>query len=141
MVERILVPTDGSETAASAMDAAVAMAERDDAEVHVLNVVNSRYYDTSIDSAVAPLRERGEGYVAELADRAEAAGVAVVTTVEVGRPARTILAYAADEDVDLIVMGTTGRGDLQRRLLGSVTEFVVTHADVPVHVVPAVDRE
>jgi nucleotide-binding universal stress UspA family protein len=39
------------------------------------------------------------------------------------------------------VIGTRGRGGLQHRLLGSVTDYVVTHAAVPVHVVPEPDRD
>lgn len=65
------------------------------------------------------------------------AGVPVTTAVEVGRPAHHLLEYADANDVDLVVMGTRGRGGLPRRLLGSVTDYVVTHAAVPVHVVPA----
>jgi nucleotide-binding universal stress UspA family protein len=138
MYDRILVPTDGSPTANAAMAAAVEFATRDDAEIHVLNVINTRYYDTSIDSAVEPLRERGEGYVDSLAELAADADVPVTTAVEIGRPAGVILAYVDDYDIDLVVMGTSGRGDLERRLLGSTTEHVVTHAGVPVHVVPSV---
>jgi nucleotide-binding universal stress UspA family protein len=138
MYDRILVPTDGSPTASSAMQAAVEMAARDGAEIHVLNVINTRYYDTSIDSAVEPLRERGEGYVDSLAELATDADVPVTTAVELGRPAQVILESVDDHAIDLVVMGTSGRGDLERRLLGSTTEYVVTHADVPVHVVPAV---
>jgi nucleotide-binding universal stress UspA family protein len=138
MYNRILVPTDGSQTAEAAMSVAVNFAARDGAEIHVLNVINTRYYDTSIDSAVEPLRDRGERYVDSLADQAADAEVPVTTAVEVGRPARAILDYADDHDVDLVVIGTSGRGNLKRRLLGSTTEHVVTHADVPVHVVPAV---
>jgi nucleotide-binding universal stress UspA family protein len=138
MYDRILVPTDGSQTASAAMSAAVEIASRDRAEIHVLNVINTRYYDTSIDSAVEPLRERGEGYVDSLAELAADADVPVTTAVEIGRPAGVILAYVDDYDIDLVVMGTSGRGDLERRLLGSTTEHVVTHAGVPVHVVPSV---
>ena len=139
MYDRILVPTDGSPTANAAMAAAVEFATRDNAEIHVLNVINTRYYDTSIDSAVEPLRERGKGYVDSLAEQAAAAGVSVTTAVEIGRPAGVILAYVDDYDIDLVVMGTSGRGDLKRRLLGSTTEHVITHAPVPVHVVPSVE--
>lgn len=137
MYDRILVPTDGSETAASAMVEAVALADRTGAEVHVIHVVDDWHYDTSIESAVAPLREEGEDYVGRLAAVADEAGVQVTTAVEVGRPARRILEYVDEHDVDLVVVGTRGRGGLPRRLLGSVTDYVVTHARVPVHVVPA----
>jgi nucleotide-binding universal stress UspA family protein len=137
MYERILVPTDGSPTAEAAMEHALEIAGRYGAEVHVLHVISTRRYDTSIESAVAPLRERGEEYVERLAAAAADAGVAVTGAVEVGRPARLLLEYVDDHDVDLVVMGTRGRGGLQHRLLGSVAEYVVTHADVPVQVVPA----
>ena len=134
MAQRILVPTDGSPTAEAAMTAAVELAGPD-AELHILHVINTRYYDTSIESAVAPLREEGTEHVERLA---EAAGnIPTVTAIEVGRPARAILAYVDDHDIDLVVMGSRGRGELRRRLLGSVAHHVVTHAAVPVHVVPA----
>jgi len=137
MYDRILVPTDGSETATAAMREAIDLAARDDAEIHVLTVINTRTYDTSIDSAVEPLRKRGERVVGDLAALASDAGVPVTTAIELGRPARTILEYAREHDVDLVVMGTTGRGGLERRLLGSTTEYVTAHAAVPVQVVPS----
>lgn len=136
---RILVPTDGSETASVAMEAAVELAVTFSADVHVLHVVDSWRYDTSIESAVEPLREEGEALVERLVELAEAADVPVTAAVEVGRPAHHVLEYADEHDVDLIVMGTLGRGGLPRRLLGSVTQYVVTHASIPVHVVPSAE--
>ena len=140
MYSNILVPTDGSGSAAGAMAEALDLAEQSGATVHVLHVIDSRFYDTSIDSAVEPLRNEGEEYVEDLAAMAEDAGVDVTTAVEVGRPARRILEYVSDNDVGLVVMGTRGRSELSRRLLGSVTKYVVPHADVPVHVVASVDE-
>ena len=139
MYERILVPTDGSPTAEAAMAEAVRMAEEHGADVHVLHVVNTRYYDTSIESAVEPLREDAQRHMDRLVDVAEEAGVPTETAIEVGRPGREILEYVDDHGIDLVVMGTRGRGGLRRRLLGSVAEHVVTHADVPVYVVPAAE--
>ena len=140
MYDRILVPTDGSASAEGAMAEALDLAEQGGAAVHVLHVIDSRFYDTSIDSAVAPLREEGEEYVDSLEAMAADTDVDVTTAVEVGRPARRILEYVADNDVGLVVMGTRGRSELSRRLLGSVTRYVVTHADVPVHVVASDDE-
>jgi len=137
MYDKILVPTDGSEGARAAMVEAVALAQRHDAAVHVLHVIDDWHYDTSIDSAVEPLRHEGERYVAELADLAREAAVPVTAVVELGRPGRDVLDYVGAHDVDLVVMGATGRGGLPRRLLGSTTDYVVTNAEVPVHVVPA----
>jgi len=139
MYDRILVPTDGSDHAERAMEAALEMAGQD-TEVHALHVIDTRLYDTSIDSAVAPLRRDGERFTGRLADTAEGTGVSVTTAVELGRPAQAILDYVAANDVDLVVIGTRGRGGLVHRLLGSTTGYVVTHATVPVHVVPAVEK-
>ena len=140
MYERILMPTDGNDRAEAAMEEAMALAEAADATVHVLHVINSRRYDTSIDSATEPLRERGDRYVDKLVEVADGADTPLVTAIEIGRPAQQILEYAAGNEINLIVMGTRGRGGLPGRLLGSVTNYVVTHADVPVHVVPSPDR-
>ena len=137
MYERILVPTDGSPAAEAAIAEAIALARAHDAEVHVLHVIDTWHYDTSIESAVEPLEEEGKRYVDRLAAAVRDAGVHGTVAVERGRPARHVLDYVDEHDVDLVVMGTKGRGGLPRRVLGSVTNYVVTHADVPVHVVPA----
>lgn len=141
MYERILVPTDGSTTAEAAMEQAIALATTFDADVHVLHVIDTRRYDTSIESAVKPLRERGEEYVDRLIEMAEREDVPLTTAIELGRPAHQILEYITGHDIDLVVMGTRGRGGLPHRLLGSVTDYIVTHADIPVHVVPAAKVE
>lgn len=140
MYGRILVPTDGSATAERAMEGALDLAGRYGAEVHALHVIDTLRYDTSIESAVAPLRERGERFTDRLAEMAAGSGVPVTTAVEVGRPAQGILDYVDANDVDLVVLGARGRGGLVHRLLGSVTDYVVTHAAVPVHVVPAAEE-
>jgi len=141
MYARILVPTDGSATAAVAMEQALGLATSYDADIHVLHVIDSWHYDTSIESAIDPLRQRGNEYVEQLTKEAATAGVPTTTAIEVGRPAHRILSYADEHDVDLIVMGTRGQGGLPKRLLGSVTSYVVTHAGVPVHVVPLPDDD
>jgi nucleotide-binding universal stress UspA family protein len=141
MYNRILVPTDGSATAEAAMEHAVDLATRYEADIHVLHVIDTLQYDTSIESAVEPLRERGEEYVEQLVKTVPDTTISITTEIEVGRPARSILAFVDEHDIDLIVMGTRGRGGLPRRLLGSVTSYVVTHAPVPVHVVPPADQK
>jgi len=58
----------------------------------------------------------------------------VVTRIEEGDPHTKITKYA-DEETDMIVMGTRGRSGIEKYLLGSVTEKVVRTADVPVFTV------
>ena len=53
-----------------------------------------------------------------------------------GKPAEVIIKYAKKEKAAYIVMGSRGLGKIRRTLLGSVSDFVVHHADVPVVIVP-----
>ena len=85
------------------MEHANDLAKRYEADVHVLHVIDSWHYDTSIESAVEPLRERGEEYVEQLAETATDVTTPITTAVEVGRPARHILAYVDEHDIDLIM--------------------------------------
>lgn len=99
MHDRILVPTDGSETAQSVMDHALDLAVTYETDIHLLHVINTRQYDTSIESQVAPLRRKGRTYLDQLEERAEDTDIDVSTAIEVGRPAQEILTYADANDV------------------------------------------
>jgi nucleotide-binding universal stress UspA family protein len=144
MYDTILVPTDGSSAVVEAVERAVDLAERYDATVHALYVVDSSAYgtlDTSTSVVVDALEDEGETAVTYVADQAEAAGVPAETAVLSGTPHRTIMNYVDDHDVDLVVMGTHGRRGFDRFLLGSVTEKVVRTAPVPVMTVRVPDEE
>ncbi|WP_254545869.1 universal stress protein [Halomarina pelagica] len=129
-LERILLPTDGSDGAAVATEHALAVADRFDAELVVLNVVDERSLDLGLGED--PLRERGDAIVAAAVERADAAGVPATGEVTVGVPDRAIREYAAARGIDLVVIGTHGRTGVRRYLLGSVTERVVRLSDAPV---------
>jgi nucleotide-binding universal stress UspA family protein len=128
--ENILVPTDGSDCAQAAVGYAADLATRYDSRVHALCVADSRTLE-NLPQYDQITKEREE--VAERAcnDLSES-GVAVEQAVRTGVPYETILRYATEQDIDLIVMGTHGRTGVQRYLLGSVTEKVVRLSDVPV---------
>jgi len=64
-----------------------------------------------------------------------------VTSVSVGRPFAEIIAYAREHEIDMIVMGTHGRGAIAHMLLGSTTEKVVRKAPCAVLTVRAADQE
>ncbi|EJN58208.1 Nucleotide-binding universal stress protein, UspA family [Halogranum rubrum] len=135
MYDNILVPTDGSDTAAKAVEHAIDLAEQYGATLHVLSVVDpTRFSTVGVDpSSVLSAVEKGSREAVDRVEAdAEAAGLRVETTVVRGRPAETITTYATDNDIDLVVMGTHGRTGLDHFLLGSVTERVVRTASVPV---------
>jgi nucleotide-binding universal stress UspA family protein len=140
MYDAILFPTDGSAGAAAARDHAVDLARDQGATLHVLHVVEVRAPGASLHDVVAEqMTERGETVVATAAEVARDCGVTVETAVREGDPARTIVDYALDADVDVVVMPTHGRPELTKTILGSVTDKVIRSGDVPVLVVKLAD--
>lgn len=135
MYSDILVPTDGSDAAAMAVEHAVQLAATHDARIHALYVVDSSSYTTlEVGSRMITdaLRTEGERTVESVSDRAVEVGVDARMDVVEGSVSDRILDYAEEHGVDVIVMGTHDRSGLDRYLLGSVTERVVRSATVPV---------
>lgn len=127
--ETILVPFDGSPHAYAALDRATEVAARHDATVHLLSIVEEPTFG-AIGSSAADVEARARETLETATAETDLASV--VTAVETGSVPREICAYADEEGVDLIVMGTHGRTGLDERLLGSTTERVLRTAPVPV---------
>jgi nucleotide-binding universal stress UspA family protein len=135
MYDTILLPTDGSDGSNAAAEHAIDHAERYDAALHVVFVVDANLTGAEVDvpGLTDRLTQRGDTAVDRVAHRAREAGLEDVTTAVLsGRPHQTIVEYVDDHGVDLVVMGTHGRSGFDRYLLGSVTENVLRAADVPV---------
>jgi len=144
-IERLLVPTDGSDTAGAALDAGIDLAATDDSTLHLLSVVDTSLFADELlaEQYADSLSEAAEDVVADARKQATAAGVEdVITTVHNDESvAAGIRSCAAEIDADCIVVGTHGRTGLDRYLLGSVTETLIRTAPVAVLVVPPADRE
>jgi nucleotide-binding universal stress UspA family protein len=136
MYETVLVPTDGSDETSEVADHAIELAEQFGATVHVLHVVSDRAHRSVPDDVRQRVRETlradGDDATKAVAQRAIEAGLSTVREIRWGNPPASIVAYAAENDIDLIVMGTHGRTGYDRFLLGSVTEKVVRASPVPV---------
>ncbi|QSG03613.1 universal stress protein [Natranaeroarchaeum sulfidigenes] len=139
MYDEILLATDGSDDAAAAADHALDHAERYDATLHLVSVVETRTaYDNAIvdpETVAGNLRKEARKTLDLLAERAEAAGVETTTEILEGVPHEAIENYAAERDVDLILLGTQGRSAFKRALLGSTTDSIVRSRVAPVLVV------
>ncbi|WP_178915960.1 universal stress protein [Natronomonas gomsonensis] len=153
MYEKILVPTDGSETAENAVEHALDIAEKYGAEVHALYVVDVDSMSLSLGAEQVDRLQQGQfdemeevkakaeeatGYVA---DRARAHGLKAVEHIAGGQPHGVVAEYAEDHDIDLVVMGSHGRSGVKRALLGSVTERTLRSTHVPVLVVDVREDE
>lgn len=132
MYERIVVPTDGSVGTAHVAMQAIDLATQYDATLHVLHVIDDSGLVSGRSDVDDELREEGEAAVRRVEQIASVHGVDVTTAIETGDPATTILDYADEIDADVIVAGTHGRSGMRRRVIGSVAERLVRHANCPV---------
>jgi len=138
-LKRILVPTDFSATSAHALEYAGILAKEFGASLHLLHVVvfplattaSPEAYWVEFSGLRKQMREDAERQIAALATTLP--GITVASEILDGQsPAAAITKAATDLGAQLIVMGTHGRGGLNRLLLGSVAERVVRTATCPV---------
>lgn len=145
MFKRILVPFDGSNIAEQALLKAVDLAALTGAELFLLTVYR---HHSMLEASFSMVRSNEpqnldtvlRGHAQEVVDHgrkvAQAAGASQVRAfIKPGQPARTIVAWAEEREVDLIVIGSRGLGSIEGYLLGSVSHKVTALADCPVLVV------
>ena len=146
MFNKILVAVDGSEASFSALDQSLKLSETFDAELVILSVFQRRtlpliiqddeeedwsidadVYDkywASIQEAHANILRRAEEMVKE-----KYPTVRYSTVLKEGRPSSEIISVAQEVDVDLIVLGGSGRGGVAEWFLGSTSRKVVDSCD------------
>jgi nucleotide-binding universal stress UspA family protein len=135
MYDTILLPTDGSEATTDAAAHAFDHAERYDATIHVLSVVelSSGPGTTGRDEEKLDRLRRERAATAEqLVEEHAPEGVTATVAVEFGSPANVITEYATTVGADLAVMSTRARSGAERVIFGSVTEQVIQAGDTPV---------
>ena len=143
MYKRILVPTDGSALSQKAVRSAVDLASSVGAEVVAMNVVPRyplSYFEgganvspTEVARVEKQWAEQGQAVADAVGKAAEKAGVkAKAITVRSDLVAEAILSAARKNKCDLVVMASHGRKGLKRLLLGSETQHVLTHGQIPV---------
>lgn len=143
MTQRVLVSVDDSMPATAALEYAVP--QFSGAELTVLHVCRVDETDESVRQRALKDECEAERRAAErLAERlfenarglAETSGVTLTTAIEYGPLSERICAYADENAINHIVIGTHGRTGLSRLLLGSVAEGVVRRSSVPTTIVP-----
>lgn len=140
-LNRILLPTDFSNYSAEATKYACALAEKFDAELHLLHVLETHLSATpefaaglALPTPVKESRAACEQLLVKVLDPAwaELRKGRIVRSIEDGNPFVEIVRYAKEHEIDLIVIGTHGRGALAQVLMGSVADRVVRKAPCPV---------
>lgn len=146
-LQRMLFPTDFSAGAAAAHRYACELSHRFQSELHVIYVledplvaapdfVMGMALPPAIKDAPAKVHREEEQDLLQRLDEVIASAdprpISTVRAVRFGSPFVEIVRYARSHDIDLIVMGTHGRGAIAHILLGSVAERVVRKAPCPV---------
>ena len=131
-----MLATDLGPASAAATEQAITIAAQLRARLLVTSVVDEEgRHKEDPGPRVDQIRAGQEVGVQDVVHAARRRGVEATFLVWEGAPGEAILNAARAEDVDLIVVGTRGRGPVGRLLLGSVSDHVVRHADCPVLVV------
>ena len=142
--QHLLVPLDGSEMAEVALPDAASLAVSSNARLTLLHVVPPALAEIYAAAKAVPadegdgsLHDAAHNYLDLVRRRLNAMGIEVHNAVTIGDAADSLVAYASEQGVDLIVMATHGRSGWKRLVLGSVAERVLRVAAQPVLLVRA----
>ena len=147
-LKRILVPTDFSESARHALLYGTSFAREYEGELLLLHVVENLTVGYASDLFPVPRAEVFDeisGYakaeLAKLGAEVKQKGIAVRELVVQGKPSAEIVRVAREETADMIVLGTHGKGMLDKALFGSTAERVIRRAPCPVLTVGLEEHE
>jgi nucleotide-binding universal stress UspA family protein len=136
----ILVALDGSEVSQRALVRAADEAKLWNANLHAIYVVETGLFsslpvDNTVEIMYSVLETEGEAVLEKAKKYGTDKGITVFTHLEQGHAGSEIIALAEREKVDLIMVGSHGKSNADRLLIGSVSTFVVTHGTASTMVV------
>lgn len=141
VINKILVPTDGSEYSKHALAAALQYAEKYQAKIKLIHVVHQPISTMTVSAEIynfsfteEQIEEIGNTILAETIAGVDTGNISIEKEIAVGYPA-TVILNEIKEGIDLVVMGTGGHGPLAGALIGSVTQRVLADAPCPVLIV------
>ncbi|WOF15958.1 universal stress protein [Methanoplanus sp. FWC-SCC4] len=140
MFKTILVAIDGSEVSKKALEAAIDEAKIRSSRLNAVYVIETGGFESiPTDSASELIYSRfesvGQTALKEGEELAEKHNLQLNTFIKQGHAGEEILSLADEIKADLIVMGTKGKSNIDRMLIGSVTEYVISHCKVSTMVV------
>ena len=139
-IKAILVPIDFSPASKRALRYACTLADRFDASIHLMHVLYNPYMMGAFMDVYGPpadywdnIEQQARAELETLLTADEKAKYSAVLVTVMGTPPSEILEYLKKHPaIDLVVMGTHGRGGISRLLMGSVADKVVRAAECPV---------
>ncbi|SHE40905.1 Nucleotide-binding universal stress protein, UspA family [Psychroflexus salarius] len=140
-MKNILVPVDFSKPSENALRVAAKLAQRNNAKIHVLHVIElaeslfgAEQFNVD-DEQIIFFMKLAKKKFSDFLDKDFLKDIETNDLVEVGSATFGIKEAVKDQDIDLIIMGSNGASGLEEVLIGSNTEKVVRHSNVPVLVV------
>lgn len=141
-IKNILVPHDGSEPATKAFKKAVQIAKQHDSKITILTCldlagIGGWYVDNRINKQIMrKAKNETKKLVSELESFAKKSSISVNSVIkETHVPVNTIVSFSKSKGVDVIVMGSSGRGKFDKFMLGSVSNGVLQKAKCPVLII------
>jgi nucleotide-binding universal stress UspA family protein len=146
--KRILIPTDFSDVSEAALRYGLMLSGRLGSSLHLLHVLEDPLSNTALAQGYAlptdfiqQVERNARERLGKLLTEKERVTFRAEGTIREGSPFVEIVRYAREQQIDLIVMGTHGRGPIAHMLLGSVAEQVLRKAPCPVLVVRQPEHE
>lgn len=138
MYKKILLPTDGSKFANNAANHGLYLAEKSGAEIIVLSVIENSFVNSiplgedtmDIENLLKEDCEKNLESFKELSKTSNNLNISYL--IKQGSPAKVILEVADTENVDLIIVGSSGKSNFDKFLMGSVADKLVKSAHCPV---------
>ena len=147
-ISKIMFGIDGSEESVNAAGYAIAIAKRHNAELIAVNVLTSdigyAYSSPGVESPPLTIREiillaedEVKKWLDDIKEKADKSGIQFRSEIIMAKRSAisTMLDYAEEQNINLIVVGTRGSSRIKKMLLGSVASGLVTYASCPVLVV------
>lgn len=139
-IKKIIVPVDGSDAANHAFAYGLELTQKYNAElflIYVADVSEAAYpvMQVTLDrSGLAAVKDRAEKILGEMKAKVPV-GTKLTAMVKIGIPGNIITNLVAENNIDLVIMGNSGKGSLSSFIMGSVSHYVIHHVTCPVLIV------
>jgi nucleotide-binding universal stress UspA family protein len=136
----ILVAIDGSKASDQAFSIALEEARLHGARLHAIYVIETGLFsslpaDNTVEIMYQALENEGEQVLSKARSLSSEKGVTLTTYMKQGHAGSEIISLAEQLKVNLVIIGSHGKGKADRLLLGSVSDFVITHGKISAMVV------
>ena len=138
MFSQILVAFDNSVHAHKSLKMGFEFAKKNNSHLHVVTVVHLPDYAGTIDEVDETMREKKNLYeeiMGKVVAEAEKQGIKITSKILYGHIGQTLIKYEKEHEIDIIITGSHGKSPAAKLLLGSVSSYILKHANCPVLIV------